>query len=173
MSRQLHNFTILKLLLLLTPSQTRQCHCLAFCLIIQIQMQIRMKQAALLTPGPHSPHSQIGNKEYFEMAQRDFYFHRICGNEQSAEVIKSSWPAKIFLSSFSCQHQTFSWLPSVPSQLASTFFPQICHRSLPRKEKSVGRICLHDVVQLASSKFSTKFLSVIIAITRRFFHCQQ
>ena len=86
----------------------------------------------------------------------------------SQEVIKSSWPAKIFLPSlsfsFSCQHSTFlaSSISALPPR---TFFPQICHRSLPRKEKSAGRICLHDVVHWHRPHFPQN-ISVIIAIIR-------
>ena len=83
-------------------------------------------------------------------------------------MIKSSWPAKIFLPSlsfsFSCQHSTFlaSSISALPPR---TFFPQICHRSLPRKEKSAGRICLHDVVHWHRPHFPQN-ISVIIAIIR-------
>ena len=69
-----------------------------------------------------------------------FSFNCICGKDM--EVIKggrADLGANSTPPSFSVANTRPSWLPSVPSR---RFLPQIGHRSLPRKDTSLGTIWL-------------------------------
>ena len=102
------------------------------------------------------------NTNFLSRKNLDFYFY--LQQWEGSDKVKL---AKISPSSshpLSCQH---CWLPPLLSRSHQIFTEPICHRSLPRKEKSVGRICLHDVVQSASTACST--VSVIRAIIEELF----